>query len=296
MVNQFKGTLEDIPATQFFQLIRLAKKTGTYHLYQRGPAERKVWTDDPKMIMPALGKEYARITFDKGMLVHATTNGLQSHLVSVLFKAGKLNQEQYRVLHQKAGSTGEKALALSFINANYITQKDVVQCMRQHMLNIVYDVMRCQHEFFMFEEGALAPDDAITVWIDLENVIAENIRRVREINELLRAIPSLDLVLKFPKIPSGKAPKIELKQDEWHVLSRVDAKSTIGEIATLCHMTDIEIRRIVSILLRDGLVEPVTPIVDETLTPKTSADKGFLQRIATKTQEIILKPASRDVM
>ena len=303
MATQLKGTLENIPVTQFFHLVRLAKKTGTYRLYQRTTPERKVWTDDPKMRQASLGKEYARITFDKGMLVHATTSGMQSHLISVLYKAGKLSQEQYRTLHEKSGAKGEKALALALINANYITQRDTMQCLRQHMLDIVYDVMRCKQEVFTFQEGELAPTDAITVWIDLENIIAENSRRMREIDELMRAIPSLDLVLKFPKLQAGSAPKIQLKQDEWHVLSRVNATSTIGEIAVLCHMTEIEIRRIVRTLMRAGLVEPVTPITPEVPAPaataaasKSRTDKGFLQRIATRTQEIILKPASNEVM
>jgi len=255
---QLRGTLQDIPASQFFHLIALTRKTGTYHLYQRIRIGRRGARAESVVPEVAAGEERVSISFDQGMLVYATTNGPESHLASILYKAGKLNEQRHRMFRQRAGTGGDKALALAMINANCLTQTDIVQCVQRHILEIVYDVIAWDQESFRFVEGELPPDDAITVWVNPDNVIAEGKRRVREFNELLRTVPNLDAILKFPEVPRERVKTLELRAAEWRVLSLVNSKDSIRDIAGECHMTDSEIRRIVASLLRSQLVEMIS--------------------------------------
>ncbi len=271
MPYQLRGTLRDLPTSQMLHLIDLAQKTGTYRLYgsvptgykdevpTRGNGRSSVYT------VP-LGTERVRISFLQGKLIHATTTGPESHLASVLYKAGKLNLQKYLVFRESATHHGDKALALSLINANYVTQGDVIQSLRQHMLGILFDVLTWNQELFTFEEGELLSSDWITVSIDLENIVLESSRRVHELRDLLQAVPSLDLVLKFADRPVSTINKIVLKVDDWHVLSLVNSHNSIAWIANECHMTDTEIRRIVARFLRAGLVEPVEKPKPKSLT------------------------------
>ncbi len=275
MTNQLRGTTKDLPATRFFHLINLAQKTGTYHLYQKTSTAGNPRTSDGKAIL----KESAKISFERGALIHATSTGSESRLLPVLYKAGKLNQKTFSSYLPKSETFGDKALALLLINANYVTQRDIVQSMRQHMLDVVFSVMARSEETFSFEEGELPPGDSITVWVDIENVVAEGSRRMKELSELSRVVPNLDLVLRFPGVPSAKATSLELSQDEWHVLSLVNARDSIGHIATACHMTETEIRRVVSTLIGAGLVEVVG---DEPRKVDMNMDKNGLRKILNK--------------
>jgi hypothetical protein len=63
-----------------------------------------------------------------------------ANLASVLHKSGKLNDRQATVIRERAANTGDKALALLLIQANYVTQADIVTSVRQHTLDIVYDL------------------------------------------------------------------------------------------------------------------------------------------------------------
>ena len=276
MASQLSGTIADVPVARFFHLVNLARKTGTYHLYQNSANARPARTADGKVI-PV---EYARISFEQGALVHATTTGPESRLLAVLYKAGKLNHKQYTMLLERAATVGDKALALSLINGNYVSQRDIVQSMQQHMLDIVYSVMASSHEEFRFEEGELPSPDSITIWVDVENVIAEHARRTRELHELAHTVPNLDLVLRFPKIEREKQTRLHLSQEEWHVLSLVNGRDSIAHIGRQCHMTETEIRRAVSALLRAGLVEPAS---DDPRRMKPVVEKSLLSKVRGKS-------------
>ena len=271
MPRQLKGTLEDFHTTQLLHLINLAKKTGTLHLYEPVPTGREIIIGDgeTKRAEVTPGKERAKIAFREGKLIHASAGNQDGHLATVLHKSGKLNDEQHRIIREKAANASDKALALLLINANYVTQMDIVQSVQQNTLDIVYDLMTWSKEPFMFEEGELPPSDRITVPLNLENVIIEGTRRTRELDQLAKELPNLDFALRFPEAPSEKFKGIQLSVEEWRVVSFINPKNSIRQIAKACNMTDMEIRRVVYGLMNAGLVELVKAQSAE--PPKKSA-------------------------
>ena len=113
--------------------------------------------------------------------------------------------------------------------------------------------------FFRFENDVLPPDDKITVRVDLENIIIEGSRRLREWEQLQDEIPNLDMALKFAERPGTNIRNFNLSVEEWRVVSYINPKNTIRQIARATKMNDLEIRRIVYGLLQAGLVEIVRP-------------------------------------
>ena len=67
--------------------------------------------------------------------------GQEGNLVAVLNKVGKLTDEQARVIRERARDKSDKALALLLMNANYITQNDIVGSIQQHMQDVIYSMM-----------------------------------------------------------------------------------------------------------------------------------------------------------
>jgi len=261
MPRQLKGTLEDLHTTQLLHLINLAKKTGTLHVYEGVPTGREIMMGDGETRRAEVtpGKERAKVSFREGKLIHAASGTQDGHLATILHKSGKLNDEQHRVIREKAANASDKALALLLINANYVTQSDIVQSVQAHTLDIVYELMTWSKEPFIFEEGELPTQDRITVPVDLENVIIEGTRRTRELDQLAKELPNLDFALKFPEAPSEKFKGIQLSVEEWRVVSFINPKNSIRQIAKACNMSDMEIRRVVYGLMNAGLVELVKP-------------------------------------
>ncbi|MCL4249300.1 MAG: DUF4388 domain-containing protein [Anaerolineae bacterium] len=251
-----QGNIRDFSTTQLLNLINLAGKTGTLTIFEGVPTAEKDAMGGVKM---APGKERARVAFKVGKLIHAALDDQDGNLVSVLNKTGKLTVEQARIIRERASNTSDKALALLLINANYVTQKDVVSSVQQHTLDVVYDLLSWHEGPFRFDDDSLPSADRIMVPIDLENVIIEGARRIKQNEVLLAEIPNLDLALKFPENAKEKYKGVHLSVEEWRIVSFVNPKNTMRQIAKANNMSDMEMRRIIYGLLQAGLVLLVKP-------------------------------------
>ncbi|MBL8132588.1 MAG: DUF4388 domain-containing protein [Anaerolineae bacterium] len=284
-----QGNLRDFSTTQLLNLINLAGKTGTLVMYEGVRTGEKDAVGGDKM---SAGKERARVSFKVGKLISAVLNGQSGDLVAVLNKAGKLTNEQARIIRERAKNTSDKALALLLINANYVTQKDVVRSIQQNTLDVVYNLLTWGEGPFRFEDNVLPGNDRILVPIDLENVIIEGARQIKEIEQLTSHIPNLDMALRFPDNPREKFKGVHLSVEEWRVVSFVNPRNTIRQIAKANNMTENEIRRIVFGLEQAGLVEIIKPQTAEgsarhqTQTRAPAVQKTVVTRLIDRIRQI----------
>lgn len=235
-----KGNLRDFTITQLLNLINLARKTGT--LVIEGPADA------------------ARVAFRDGKLCYAQYSQEDASLAAVLHRKNKITQSQYHILRERAAQMTDKELGLLLINAGYLTQDDILNSLQQHCVDVVRRLFTWVEGFFRFEPDVAFPGDGkITVKIDLENLIIEGSRQLREWEQLSEEIPSLEMALKFIDRPGANLKNINLSIEEWRVVSYVNPRNTMNQIARTVKMNDLEIRRVVYGLLQAGLVEIVRP-------------------------------------
>jgi hypothetical protein len=275
-----QGNVRDFSTTQLLNLINLAGKTGMLTIFDGVKTGEKDAMGGEKM---APGKERAKVAFKSGKLIYASTDNQDGNLVSVLNKAGKLTDEQARIIRERAKNTKDKALALLLINANYVSQNDIVNSIKQHTLDIVYTLMTWLEGPFRFDDDQLPSSDLILVPIDLENVIIEGSRRIKEYEQLTQHLPNLDMALKFPENPKEKFKGIHLSVEEWRVVSFVDPKNSIRQIAKANNMSEMEIRRVVYGLEQAGLVELIKPPGMDAAARPGAAGR---QRQAPKTAQV----------
>ncbi|HTP00796.1 MAG TPA: DUF4388 domain-containing protein [Anaerolineales bacterium] len=231
-----RGNLRDFTITQLLNLINLAQKTGT--LIVDGPTEQ------------------AYVSFKQGKLAYARIGQDDGSLATVLHKANKLNVNQYRVIRERAGRISDKELGLLLINAGYVSQEDILLDLQAHFVDVIRRLFTWVEGLFRFESGMMPPEDRINVKLDLENLIIEGSRQLREWEQLQDEIPSLDLALKFTERPMTN---LNLSVEEWRVVKYVDPKNTMKQIAMAAKLNDMEMRRIVYGLMQAGLVEMVRP-------------------------------------
>jgi hypothetical protein len=151
-------------------------------------------------------------------------------------------------------------LGLLLINASYVSQQDIIASLQSHFTNVVNRLFTWVEGLFRFENDLLPPDDKILVRISLENIIIEGSRRLKELEQLQDELPSLDIALKFTERPGTNIRNVNLSADEWKIVSYINPKNSIRQIATATKKNDLEIRRIVYGLLQAGLVELVRPV------------------------------------
>jgi hypothetical protein len=256
-----KGNLRDFTITQLLNLINLAGKTGT--LSVEGPAG------------------VAKITFRQGKLVYAQLDHLDNSLAGILRRNKKISNRQYSILAERAGKMNDKELGILLINAGYLTQYDIIESLQQYFVGIVRQLFTWVEGVFNFDVNSLPPSDKIPVRMDLENLIIEGSRQLREWEQLQQEIPSLDMSLKFSERPGINIRNVNLSVEEWRVVYYVNPKNSIRQIAKATKLNDLEIRRIVYSLLQAGLIEIIRP--QEKPVPIPPSVLGKTSRIEQKS-------------
>ena len=234
-----KGNLREFTITQLLNLINLARKTGTLII------------DGPDVA--------ARVIFREGKLAFATLGKDENSLADILFRSKKISVGQLRIIKERARRMSDKELGLLLINAGYMTQDDILSSLQQYMVDIVRQLYNWADGLFHFENEFLIPEDKIAVRVDLENLIIEGARQMHEREQLQEEIPSLDMALKFTERPGTNLRNINLSVEEWRVVSYINPKNSIRQIARATKLGDLEIRRVVYSLLQAGLIEVVRP-------------------------------------
>ena len=261
-----RGNLRDFTITQLLNLINLASKTGT--LIVDGPADQ------------------AHISFRNGKLACARIGQEDGGLAMVLRNAQKINANQYRAIAERAGSMTDKELGLLLINAGYVTQEDILLDLQAYFAEVVRKLFTWVEGVFRFENDLLPPEDRINVRMDLENIIIEGSRQLREWEQLQDEIPSLEMALKFTDRP---LTNVNLSVEEWRVVKFVDPKNSIRQIASANKLSDLEIRRIVYGLLQAGLVE----VMRSSHAPLPAALKALPARNQEEQKSLINKLIGR---
>ncbi len=259
-----KGNLRDFSTTQLLNLINLARKTGTLTIVPGAPAPGA----------PAHSDQMAQMSFRGGKLIYASLDeSSNGNLAAVLQRAGKLSAEQARFIEQRAQGTSEKQLGHLLIQAAYVTQSDIIQSVRQNILDTVYKLFTWSDGLFRFDANQMPPGDRITIPIDLESVIMEGSRRLKEWERLQEELPDLDISLRFTDKPDARLRNINLTVQEWRVVSFINPRNTIRQIGKANNLSDFEIRRIVYGLLQAGLIEIVPQPKPAPPTPLPQAGK-----------------------
>ena len=269
-----KGNLRDFSITQLLNIINLARKTGVLVLEGAG--------------------EVSRVSFRDGKLAYVQYGQEDNALPSVLLRSSKISATQHRILKERSSQMSDKELGLLLVNAGYLSQSDILESLQTYFTDVIRRLFTWAEGFFNFDGEVGLPDDKILVRMDLENLIIEGSRQLREMEQLQEEIPSLDMALKFTDRPGTNIRNVNLSVEEWRVVSHVNPKNTMRQIAKFAKMNDLEIRRVVYSLLQAGLVEVVRPIsTPSAATPATPPARMFPTNDKVEQKSLVNRLISR---
>ncbi len=231
-----KGKLRDFNTTQLLNLVSLAKKTGSMTFE----------TDS----------DSARLFFRDGKLIHAATKENDGRLADILFAAKKITPEQLNAIRKHQNLT-DKALGIDLIKGKIVSQYDIIQSVKDFMLNVVYTLFEWTDGLFNFQQSEKPPEHLISVPLNLDNVILEGSRRIQEHERLMDELPDLNVLAL--KVTDKPLRDVKLTPDDWRVISHIHPRNSIAQIAKTNNMDDFQIRKIVYGMLQAGLVELTKP-------------------------------------
>jgi hypothetical protein len=267
-----KGNLRDFSLSQLLNLINLSKKTGSLFIES--------------------SQGLAQLAFLSGKLIYARIGSDNNNLSSILFQCNRINPSQYRVLQERVNQMTDKEIGLLLINAGYSTFEEIVACVQNYYTEIVRKMFTWLEGEFHFETDSLSFEEKITISLDLENLIVEGSRQIREWEHLQEEIPSLDLAMQFSEHPDKNISNMNLSVEEWRVVSYINPRNTLRQIARATHMNEMEIRRVVFGLMQAGLIEYVhseaSPILHDRMFPTKDRQqqRSLINKIIDKIRSI----------
>lgn len=101
-----------------------------------------------------------------------------------------------------------------------------------------------------------------------EMIIMEGIMRQEQWAQLQEHTPGLNMVPRLIPNPSSNGTEISLEADEWRVLTMVNGKNTVAQIAQKSGLGELRTGEIIARLLADGLIEKRDASLAETLFPE----------------------------
>lgn len=139
--------------------------------------------------------------------------------------------------------------------------------------------LHAAYTFFTFTSGPFQFHDDITITTPTitqsnEMLIMEGVMHQEAWSKIEAYAPSLNMVPQLVTNPSSTGSEINLQADEWRVLTMVNAKNTVAQIAQRSGLGEMRTCEIIAQLLASGLVQKREINLAEVLFPE-------LDRIAT---------------
>ena len=195
----------------------------------------------------------AWLFFADGALVYANSNQEAFRLGSILLRKKKITTEQRNrideLMQREGGRFGQLA-----VQEGVLTEEQLSDFLKVQVSEIVYDAFLWNGGTFAFTQETSLPSYAVTITVDLPNLIMEGARRIEEWEQCLRLLPDDSVVFRVVVTPRDE--KITLTAEEWRILFMINGQRTLGE---LCADEDepLRIYRVVYGLYANKLIEKV---------------------------------------
>ena len=233
-----EGPLQDIGIHDVFQLLDLARKSG--RLTVRSTAR---------------GNE-GRVYFDKGAVVHATMRDNPHTLGALLKKAGKISEKEMELASQAQKDGDTRLLGEILIAQGAVTRRDVDKYMRLQIENVVFDLFSWNEGTFSFADGT---DDDVridaSVRVSIESLLMEGARRIDEWSRMNDRIPGAHVVPRLAQVRQESDSYIDLRPAEWEVLTLIDGKHSLRDIAAELAVSEFEVAKTVYGMLSSELID-----------------------------------------
>lgn len=198
------------------------------------------------------GIREARLFFDNGALVYASSNQEQFRLGAILLRKKKITRDQRdridALMQRDGGQFGQLCL-----QAGVMTEAELRDALKIQVSEIVYDAFVWDGGTFSFVQETSLPAHAVTISIDLANLIMEGARRIEEWEQCLKLLPDQSTIFRVVVTPRDE--KITLTADEWKILFMINGQRTIAELCEDSEDDPFHVYRLLYGLRANKLIE-----------------------------------------
>lgn len=233
-----QGSLASFKLTDLLTLLSMSRKSGTLTISAEGRA--------------------SAVVFMNGSVVYAGSNQEKLRLSAILLRKKKITREQFdeidALMRNAAGRFGQIA-----VQQGVMTEDQLRDWLKVQVSEVLYDAFVWMSGTFTFTDEVNLPDYAVTISVDLPNLIMEGARRIEQWEQCLELLPDSSLV--FRVVATPKDDRITLSADEWKILFLINGQRTLADLVREADDDPLVIYRSVYGLEANKLIERTRPAV-----------------------------------
>jgi hypothetical protein len=185
--------------------------------------------------------------------------------------------------HRGAGQRFGEMLLMEKI----LKREELASFLKIQVSEVIFDTFDWGRGLFSFFDRIPPPETAVTLEMDIQNLIMEGVRRIDERGRLSEVFPDLNMTADAVANPERIKQSVTLTREEWQVLFLVDGRRSLSEICRLAGNPDeLATLQIIHNLVVANLIvvspprEPSQPIVDEPAVPSDLTQKVQTEQAA----------------
>jgi hypothetical protein len=249
----------------------------------------------------ASGSSEATVYFDNGAVVYAGSNQETLRLSAVLLRKKRISPSQRDAIDELMKAEGGRFGQLA-VKQGLLTDEQLSDFLKVQVSEILYDCFVWPGGNFAFIDDTVLPPYAVTISVDLANLMMEGARRIAEWEECVRLLPDSSTI--FRVVSNPETEKITLSLDEWKILFLINGRRTLAELAQDAGDDPLPVYRVIYGLFANKLIEittrtpspddtgrtrPVTAVLEETMRqkPATFSADSTIREVSDDTNLLV---------
>lgn len=217
MEKVLEGNLGSFEVPDLLTFLNMARRTGVL-VMEHPEQETKIFFRDGTPIFAASTKEELRIG-------------------NMLLRQGKIDVPTLeRILVQHKGVNLRVGQVL--LMENILRPDELASFLKVQVSEVIFDTFDWRRGLFSFFDKVPPPETAVTLEMDIQNLIMEGVRRIDERGRLSEVFPDLSLVVEAVANPERVKQSVTLTREEWQVLFLVDGRRSLADICRLAGNPD----------------------------------------------------------
>jgi hypothetical protein len=154
--------------------------------------------------------------------------------------------------------------------------------LKRNVAEIIFNCYPWSDGGFTFESDARPPVGAVTISLEIGNLLMEGARHIAEWEECQQLFPDAGVVLRAVAAPNPRND-VTLTPREWSLLAQVDGRRALGQLAG--DESPLDVYRVLHGLLANRLIEIVPP------RPMNLDDtSGFIEPTMQRDTTLLVSP------
>jgi hypothetical protein len=236
-----EGPLKELSIHDVFQLLDLARKTGTLR------------------ITSELRQNAGTVQFERGAVVAAEIRSNPHLLGTLLLRAGKLGEEDFARACAMQAAGDQRRLGDILLDIGAVSRRELERQAKAQVEEVIFELMSWSEGYFSFSDDPGPDGGAPVVRIPTEALLMEAARRIDEWARIEARVPHLGVVPQLVPPDAGGTTRLDLLPAEWQLLAAVDGTRDVRALAQSTGRSEFDVARTLFGLASAGVVKLEDP-------------------------------------